>query len=85
MGKKEKDQREEEAFDNLGDLEEFLGLNEKEEYISFQCIDCGCIDPVPEFIIDEFSYDLKDGEEVEMHCPKCNGTMRRAKEKPGDE
>jgi hypothetical protein len=42
-------------------------------------VECGCIDPVPEFIVGEFSYDLEPGEEVEMFCPKCNGTMRRKK------
>jgi hypothetical protein len=60
--------------------EEFLGLNDREIFIEFICLACGCIDPVPEFIVGEFSYDLKKGEEVEMFCPKCNGTMRRKKE-----
>jgi hypothetical protein len=53
--------------------------NEPEVYLDFECIECGCIDPVPEFIIGEFSVDLKKGEEVEMHCPECDGTMRRKK------
>jgi hypothetical protein len=61
--------------------EEFLGLNEPEIFIDFVCLACGCIDPVPEFIVGEFSYDLKKGQEVELFCPKCNGTMRRKKEK----
>jgi hypothetical protein len=68
------------AFDDMGNAEEeFLGLNEPEVFVDFVCLSCGCIDPVPEFIIGEFSYDLKKGEEVEMFCPKCNGTMRRKK------
>lgn len=62
-------------------LEDFLGLNEPEVFIDFECIECGCIDPVPEFIVGEFSYDLEPGEEVEMVCPKCNGTMREKNSK----
>jgi hypothetical protein len=63
---------------------DFLGLNEEQKFIDFKCVDCGCIDPVPEFIVGEFSWDLEDGEEVEMHCPECNGTMRRKKEEAED-
>jgi hypothetical protein len=44
--------------------EEFLGLNDPEICIDFVCLACGCIDPVPEFIVSEFSYDLKKGQEV---------------------
>lgn len=29
------------------------------------------------FIIGEFSFYLKKGEEVEMYCSKCNGTIGR--------
>ncbi|HEY0828608.1 MAG TPA: hypothetical protein VGE40_10970 [Bacilli bacterium] len=73
------------AYDDMeGIEEEFLGLNEPEVFIDFVRLVCGCIDPVPEFIIDEFSWDLKKGEEVEMCCPKCNGTMIRKKEKKKD-
>lgn len=67
-------------FDDMDDLDELLGLNEKEPLIPFQCIACGCVDPVPAFIVSEFSWGLKKGEEVEMYCPKCNGTMREQKE-----
>jgi len=41
--------------------EDFLGLNDPEVFIDFICLACGCIDPVPEFIIGEFSYGLKKG------------------------
>lgn len=69
-----------EAPEDKQSLEDwFLGTDEPEVYIDFQCIECGCIDPVPEFIIGEFSVDLKKGEEVEMHCPECDGTMRKKK------
>jgi hypothetical protein len=66
-------------WDDLGDLDELLGLNEEEPIIEFQCIDCGCIDEVPAFVVGEFSVGLKAGEEVEMFCPECNGTIRRKK------
>jgi hypothetical protein len=82
MTKKRENQHSKEAFDDLGDLDDLLGLNDKTETIAFQCIDCGCVDPVPDFVVGEFSYGLKKGEEVEMHCPACNGTMRRAKDLP---
>ncbi len=63
-----------------GDLEELMGLNVKEARIPFECMACGCLDPVPAFVLDEFSWGLEKGEEVELCCPKCNGTMRRQKE-----
>ena len=53
-----------------------LGLNDPEVFIDFVCLACGCIDPMPEFMIGEFSYGLKKGEEVEMFCPKCNGKIK---------
>lgn len=60
---------------------ERFGIEETEDQIiEFQCIDCGCIDEVPDFVIGEFSVDLKTGEEVEMVCPSCNGTLRIKKE-----
>ncbi|GAE95515.1 hypothetical protein JCM21714_4793 [Gracilibacillus boraciitolerans JCM 21714] len=46
-----------------------LGLNEKEVLLLFQCLDCKKTDDVPEFIVGEFSVDLNEGEEVELHCP----------------
>lgn len=66
-------------WDDLGDLDELLGLNERDSIIEFQCIDCGSIDEVPAFVVGEFSVGLKEGEEVEMFCPECNGTIRRKK------
>lgn len=73
----EKGQDSQGSWDDLGDLEDLLGTNEEEQMIEFQCMNCGAIDEVPEFIIGEFSYDLEEGEEVEMYCPECNGTTRR--------
>jgi len=64
-------------WNDLGDLNELFGLNEEDSIIEFQCVDCGCTDEVPAFIVGEFSVDLKEGEEVEMFCPECNGTIRR--------
>lgn len=38
-------------------------MNEEEILIDFQCEDCGIIDPVPDFGVEEFSYDFEEGEE----------------------
>ncbi|MGY3718875.1 hypothetical protein ACWE42_25595, partial [Sutcliffiella cohnii] len=54
--------------------------DEDDEMLLFECIDCGGKDEVPDFVVEEFSFDLKKGEEVETVCPFCNGTMRRAKD-----
>jgi hypothetical protein len=66
-------------FDDMGDLDELMGLNVKEPIILFECIACGCVDPVPAFVLDEFSWGLKKGQEVKLCCPKCNGAMCRQK------
>ena len=58
--------------------------DEDDEMLLFECIDCGGKDEVPDFVVDEFSFDLKKGEEVETVCPFCNGTMRRAKDVPSE-
>lgn len=50
--------------------------------IKFKCLDCKKEDEVPDFVVDEFAYDLEKDEEVEVECPFCNGTMREAKENP---
>lgn len=47
--------------------------DEPEVFIDYVCVECGCIDPVPEFIVAECAYD----------CPECNGTLVR-KKKPTD-
>ncbi|HJV16750.1 MAG TPA: hypothetical protein VJ546_05085 [Bacillales bacterium] len=56
-----------------------FGLNEDIKIIIFKCLDCGQEDEVPEYIVEEFHYDLKENEEVEVVCPYCNGTMRQAR------
>jgi len=33
--------------------------DEPEVFIDYVCEDCGCLDPVPEFIVAECSYDLE--------------------------
>ncbi|MCD8508853.1 MAG: Hsp33 family molecular chaperone HslO [Bacillus sp. (in: Bacteria)] len=65
-------------------LDEPFGEEEDTEVVIFRCIDCKKEDEVPGFIIDEFSYDLEKGEEVEIVCPFCNGTMREARDVPSD-
>jgi hypothetical protein len=79
-----KKQDKEIRFDDMGDLDELMGLNVKEPILSFECIACGRVDPVPAFVLDEFSWGLKKGQEVELSCPKCNGTMRRQKEEKAE-
>ncbi|MFD1360965.1 hypothetical protein [Lentibacillus salinarum] len=64
--------------------EDPFGLDEEVEIILFKCLDCNGTDEVPEYIIGEFSLDKKRGEEVELHCPHCNGTMIRARNIPSD-
>ena len=54
--------------------------DEPEVFIDHVCVECGCIDPVPEFIVAECAYDLEPGEEPEFFCPECNGTLVRKKE-----
>ncbi|WP_142247897.1 hypothetical protein [Alkalihalobacterium alkalinitrilicum] len=82
MSEKKQDKQKLEEDDLFKDIGDWLDLSEKEEFIIFKCIDCGCIDQVPAFIIGEFSYDLEEGEEVELECPECNGTLRVASESP---
>lgn len=36
-----------------------IDMEEEDETILFKCIDCGEEDEVPDFIVDEYSYDLK--------------------------
>ena len=57
---------------------------EDDELIRFICMDCKGEDEVPDFVVDEFSYDLSEGEEVETVCPHCHGTMRMARDVPSD-
>lgn len=59
-----------------------FGLNEEIKIITFKCIDCGKEDEVPEYVVEEFSFDLEKNEEVEVVCPFCDGTMRQAKKGP---
>lgn len=80
-----KERKQDKPSENPEDwLDEFLGLDKEDTYIDFQCKDCGEIDHVPEYVVDEFSVDKKNGEEVEMHCPACNGTIIRARNAPSD-
>jgi len=67
------------------DEEDPFGLNEEMEIVIFKCLDCKKTDEVPEYIIGEFSVGLKEGEEVEIHCPYCNGAMREARNAPSDD
>jgi hypothetical protein len=62
--------------------EDPFGLNEDINTILFKCKDCRKEDDVPDFVVADFQVDKKKGEEVEIECPFCGGTMLRAKESP---
>lgn len=34
----------------------------------FRCIDCGKEDKVPDYVVEEFHFDLEENEEVEVVC-----------------
>ena len=68
------------ALSKLLKNEDLFGL--KDETITFKCLDCGEVDDVPDFVVEEFAYDLKKGEVVETVCPFCEGTMRQARNSP---
>lgn len=78
---KERDNKKEEvaeifSFDDDDD--------EEEVFIDYVCVDCGCLDPVPDFIVGECSYELELGESPVFVCPECNGDLVRKKE-PAEE
>ncbi|MEF2247335.1 hypothetical protein [Paenibacillus sp. IITD108] len=58
--------------------------DEEEVFIDYVCVDCGCLDPVPDFIVGECSYGLEPGESPVFVCPECNGDLVR-KGKPAEE
>ncbi|MEK3661772.1 hypothetical protein MKY19_07750 [Paenibacillus sp. FSL R5-0744] len=39
---------------------------EPEVWIDYVCVECGTVDPVPEFIVGECAYDLESGESPEF-------------------
>ncbi|OMF38400.1 hypothetical protein BK133_02440 [Paenibacillus sp. FSL H8-0548] len=53
---------------------------EEEVFIDYVCVDCGCLDPVPDFIVGECSYELGPEESPVFVCPECNGDLVRKKE-----
>lgn len=72
------------AFLESLDLDDPFGLNEDIKMLFFKCIDCDEEDEVPEYVVEEFHFDLEENEEVEVVCPFCNGTMRRARNIPSE-
>jgi predicted nucleic acid-binding Zn ribbon protein len=72
------------AFLESLDKDDPFGLNKDIKTIIFKCLDCGKEDEVPEYFVEEFHFDLKEDEEVEVVCPFCNGTMRRARKNPSE-
>ena len=74
--------KEQDDFLKWLDEDDPFGLNEEMEFIIFKCIDCGKEDEVPDYVVEEFHFDLEENEEVEVICPFCNGTMRQARKDP---
>lgn len=72
------------AFLESIDEDDPFGLNEEINLIIFKCLDCGEEDEVPDYVVEEFHFDLKEDEEVEVVCPFCNGTMRQARKDPSE-
>lgn len=66
------------------DEEDPFGLNEEEVFLTFECIDCGQKDEVPDYVVEDFAFGLKKNEEVEIVCPFCEGTMRQARNVPSE-
>ena len=61
-----------------------FGLEDEIVLLSFKCKDCGKRDEVPEYVIEDFSVDLNNDEEVEIECPFCGGTMLQARNVPSE-
>lgn len=61
-----------------------FGLEEEMVILTFKCKDCGKEDEVPEYVVEDFSVDLNDNEDVELECPFCGGTMLRARNVPSE-
>lgn len=61
-----------------------FGLEEEMVILTFKCKDCGKEDEVPEYVVEDFYVDLNEGEEVEIECPFCGGTMLQARNVPSD-
>nr|WP_295972679.1 hypothetical protein [uncultured Bacillus sp.] len=64
--------------------EDPFGINDEMEFIIFKCIDCEKEDEVPDYVVEEFHFDLDENEEVEVVCLFCNGTMRKARKDPSE-
>jgi redox-regulated HSP33 family molecular chaperone len=78
---KEQDEMSKELLKWLEEEDPF-GLNEEIKTILFKCKACLKEDEVPDFVVHEFQFDLKEHEKVEIECPFCGGTMRRARKSP---
>jgi hypothetical protein len=42
--------------------------NEDIKLLIFKCLECGEEDEVPEYVVEEFHFDLRENEEVEVVC-----------------
>ena len=76
--------KEQDDFLKWLDEEDPFGLNEEIKILIFKCLKCGKEDEVPEYVVEEFHYDLNKDEEVEVVCPYCNGAMRQAGKDPSE-
>lgn len=84
MDDKRKDNEQDNEKEEAVEIFPFDDDEEEEVFIDYVCVDCGCLDPVPDFIVGECSYGLKPGESPVFVCPECNGDLVRKKE-PAEE
>lgn len=84
MSKRKEQDEIDKALTKMLDEDDPFGLNDDIITVTFKCLDCGEEDEVPDFVVEEFSFDLKKGQVVETVCPYCEGTMRRARKVPSD-
>lgn len=61
-----------------------FGLEDEMTILTFKCKDCGKEDEVPEYVVEDFSVGLNEGEEVEIECPFCGGSMLQVRNVPSD-
>ncbi|MBD2872922.1 hypothetical protein IDH41_30615 [Paenibacillus sp. IB182493] len=79
------ERKDKERDDEKEEVAEMFSFDDEEEvFIDYVCVDCGCVDPVPDFIVGECSYELEPGESPVFVCPECNGDLVRKKE-PAEE
>jgi hypothetical protein len=54
-----------------------FGLDDDMKIIIFKCLDCGQKDKASVYVVDEFHYDLKVNEEIEVVLQRNNATNKK--------